>query len=140
MKKYEPELGQMCFGQPWKEYEVSEILIAALRAIEYKLDIVMWNINQEEYNSPFGNTGNRFKCKVFEVQSYNWNDDEIQGYNFKYKDIEISWYKYLGRGTTVNKAITNDEISKMLDDCLSAVKKYEKTERKQKVKEGKYPF
>ena len=124
LKKYEPELGQAVFGQPWKEFEASEMLIAALQAIEYRLDIVMGNIHQCEYDSPFSNTGNSFRCDTFEVQAYSWSDDE-QPYNFKYKDIEISWYKYLGRGTTVNRVITNNEIAMMLDDCLNALSRYQ---------------
>ena len=26
MEKYKPELGQMCFGQPWKEYKCPEYI------------------------------------------------------------------------------------------------------------------
>lgn len=33
MKKYEPELGQMVNGQPYKEYEASEELVTALECL-----------------------------------------------------------------------------------------------------------
>jgi len=124
MQDYEPEIGQYMFGQPYKEYQCSALLEAALSSINSELCRVMWNINQEEYNSPFYNNGNSFECPVFEIKAYSWSDDE-QPYNFKYKDIEISWYKHLGRGMSIGKQITNDEIAKMLDDCLEYLYKYE---------------
>ena len=59
----------------------------------------MWNKNQEEYDSPFDNTGNSFIGENFEVHAYDWDEDSSQEYNFKFGDIKISWYKYLGRGS-----------------------------------------
>ena len=123
MSEYEPELGQALFGQPYKEYGASDLLIAALREIGRELDRVMWNIHQKVYSSPFDNTGNSFKCDVFEAEAYSWNEDYDQQFNFKWHDVEVSWYKYLGRGTTVNQKISNNKISEMLDDCLSAIQK-----------------
>lgn len=127
--KYEPELGQMCFGQPSQELAVSNILEAALREISREWDRVMWNINQKELANPFENTGAKWKCNDFEVEAYDWNDENEQAYNFKWNDIKISWYKYLGRGMSPNREISNDEISKMLDDCLVALRNYEKEQR-----------
>lgn len=125
-KYYEPELGQAVFGQPWREYEASNLLIAALESIREELDRVMGNIFQKEYLSPFGNTGNYFYCPTFEVEAYSWNEDYKQEYNFKWKNIEVSWYKYLGRGTSVNRKVSPKEIGDMLNDCLDALLKYEK--------------
>jgi hypothetical protein len=100
---YEPELGQFLFGQPWQKLECPKLLEAALVMIDNELDRIMWNINQEAYSSPFENTGTSFKCyNIFEVKAYNWGD-KAQDYNFKWKDIEVSWYKYLGRGMSVNR-------------------------------------
>jgi hypothetical protein len=126
MKEYNPEIGQMMFGQPYQKYECSNLLQAALDMIDKELCRIMWNINQEEYKSPFQNTANSFKCDIFEVEAYSWNDDYKQKYNFKYRDIEISWYKYLGRGTSINRLISNDKIEILLEECLEALQKYEK--------------
>ena len=123
---YEPEFGQAIFGQPWQQHEASELLIAALEYLDSELCRVMWNKHQESYDSPFRNTGNSFKNDVFEVCAYSWDDTKEQPYNFKYNDIKISWYKYLGRGTTINRNISNDEISDMLDKCLESVKLIER--------------
>ena len=129
-KQYKPELGQMCFGQPCQTYEVSQLLAAALDAIRARLDIAMWNINQKDYSSPFGNTGNSFVCDVFEVHAYEWNEENEQSFNFKWKDIEVGWYKYLGRGMSVNREVKPEEIAVMLDECLAAIQEYEKKGRR----------
>lgn len=86
-----------------------------------QLDRVMWNIHQEKYPSPFENTANSFKNNVFEVQSYDWNDDVEQPYNFKCDDIEISWYKYLGRDTTINGEYEPQKIIDMFNKCLQSI-------------------
>ena len=118
--KYKPELGQVVWGQPHKEYAVPQIWDAALEAVRDVLDTVMWNIHQRSYENPFGNTGASFKCDVFEVQAYSWSDEE-QPFNFKWRDVEISWYKYLGRGMSANKELSADLAAQMLKECVDAV-------------------
>lgn len=108
-----------------KEYEVSDMLLCALEKIDEELSRIQWNINQKTYSSPFDNTANSFECPTFKVEAYSWDDNYDQPYNFKWKDVEISWYKYLGRGTFVNQNMSNDRIAEMLDDCLDALRKYE---------------
>lgn len=120
--EFEPELGQMAFGNAFKEFAVSEIVEASLMRISRELERVMWNELQRYYESPFANTGNRFKNETFEVNAYDWNDDE-QPYNFKWKDIEISWYKYCGRGLSSNVLITPEMSSEMLNECLESLRK-----------------
>ena len=118
------ELGQAIFGQPVQEYDCPLPIIALLEGIDSELDRVMWNNTQEDYPSPFSNTGNKFKNDTFEVEAYSWDDDR-QEYNFKYKDIQISWYKYLGRGTTINREVTPAEAFEMYEDCISSIKSLE---------------
>lgn len=126
MNNYEPELGQHVFGQPYKTYQASNLLIAALEAIGEELHRVMGNIHQEDFSSPFSNTGDSFKeIEEFQVDAYSWNEEYEQPWNFKWKDIEVSWYKYLGRGTSVNRDISASEISTMLDACIDALQKHE---------------
>jgi hypothetical protein len=124
-KQYEPELGQMIFGQPTQVYDCPEYIESLLRGISSELERVMWN-NKKQYNSPMDNTGEQFKNDTFEVNAYSWNDEEEQPYNFKYKDIEISWYKYLGRGMSINKPITEKQAVKMFDECIKSIRKMEK--------------
>lgn len=127
-KPYQPELGQMCFGQPWQQHETSELVRAVLSRIDDELGRVIWNTTQEAYNSPFGNTSESFKCDAFEVQAYSWAEDG-QPYNFKWRDVEISWYKYLGRGMSANKVLEPGLLSEMLDDCMAALSRYEEAAR-----------
>ena len=118
------ELGQLMFSpNVIHNYECEDWIVALLRDLDRKLQTVMWNINQEEYDSPFNNTGNEFIGENFEVHAYNWNEDVEQPYNFKCGVIEISWYKYLGRGTTINGLYTKDKIVKMYNMCLEEIRK-----------------
>ena len=59
-------------------------------------------------------------CDVFEVHAYNWDDETIQPYNFKCGDVEISWYKYLGRGMDIPE-LTYEELDDMLNECLKSL-------------------
>jgi len=123
---YIPEIGQAVFGQPYKEYAVPIIWHAALSFLDEELRRVMWNIYQEEYDSPFVNTGASFNgCKEFLVNAYSWDSEEEQPFNFKWRDIEISWYKYLGRGMSSNIPLTAELASEMLEDCIRAVEEFE---------------
>ena len=107
-----------------------DLLVAVLYLIEDELDRVMWNINQKEYDSPFQNTGNveGFKNDVFEVHAYDWNwdyedDDTHQPINFKWKDLEITWYKHFRRGLWWNRDFSELELSIMLEQCLESLRK-----------------
>lgn len=131
MTNYEPELGQACFGQPYQQYGCPALVYGVLSQIGEELDRIMWNIHQKKYDSPFGNTANKFKCDVFEVEAYSWNDDVEQEFNFKWRDVKISWYKYLGRGMSCNQKLSPDKTSEMLEDCLRALSDYEKKHEKE---------
>jgi len=125
-RQYISEIGQAVFGQPHKEYTVPIIWHAALSFLDEELRRVMWNIYQYEYDSPFANTGASFaKCEEFLVYAYSWDSDEEQPFNFKWRDIEISWYKYLGRGMSSNVPLTAELASEMLEECVRTVNDYE---------------
>lgn len=119
---YEPELGQAAFGQPCKQFKISNELEYALAAIETRLMLRMGQIDKH-YESPFRNTGSKFVCDTFAVEAYSWNDEVEQKWNFKWRDLEISWYKYIGRGMSANRKMTTKEIEEMLDDCLKAIER-----------------
>ena len=118
------ELGMFCLnGNKIQKYECPRWIVALLNEINAKLSVVMWNKYQTEYESPFCNTGTSFKNDVFEVSAYNWNDKVEQPYNFKCGDIEISWYKYCGRGTTINDNYEERYIIEMFDKCMESLDK-----------------
>lgn len=125
MSEYTPELGQAVFGQPYKEFEVPEIMDAALQYIRYELERVRWNIRQQRDPDPFGNYGAEYKNDTFHAVSYSWSDEE-QPYNFKWSDLEISWYKYMGRGMSANQEIDPNLAAQCLEECLESLRAWEK--------------
>ena len=140
------ELGNIAFNNNAnQEFNCPEYIVALLRDIERQLKRIMWNINQEEYDSPFDNTANNFKLDNFEIQAYSWNDD-VQDYNFIYKvdktkanmpDLKISWYKYLGRDTTINQEIDANVFIDIYNDIIQKLLNFEKREMTSK---GVYGF
>jgi len=121
------ELGNLMFNTNKNQvYNCPDYVVALLSDINRKLKIVAWNVDHKDFDSPFENTGNRWANDVFEVQAYSWNDDEEQQYNFKCGDIEISWYKYLGRDTTINNEYSEKEIIKMYNKCMKSLNKIDK--------------
>lgn len=103
-------------------YNVPEYVKAAFSLIDEEMQRVMWNINQEEFESPFENTGGEYKGKVFEVIAYDWDEDGHQEYNFKWKDYYVRWYKYCKRDTESNREMSPEECATMLEECLKELK------------------
>ena len=120
------ELGNLMFNQNKNQaYDCPEYVIDLLRGIESRLERIYWNNNQEELESPFQNTGNEMTIGNMIIRAYNWNEDTATDYNFKYNDLEISWYKYLGRDTTINidpnSEGFNDKIIEYYNECLELI-------------------
>lgn len=113
MSDYQPELGQAFFGQPWQKYGVPSRWEDALAVLSEKL-------NDPREGSPFGNTGRDFDCPTFSAHAYSWGDEE-QPWNFRWRDIRISWYKYLGRGMSCNVDLSDVSPDEMLRECLAAL-------------------
>lgn len=110
--------------------ECPEYIIALLSYIRDELDRLYWNKFQEEWDdNPFSNSGNveGFNNGTFEVHAYDWKyglddeDDDDEQPNFKYKDIEIIWYKYLGRGTRINREVYPEEVIDMFNKCMASL-------------------
>lgn len=120
----ELELGNLMFNTNKNQmYSCPNWVIALLREIDRTLYRVKYNMQQSDYDSPFDNTGNVYYNDVFEVQAYNWDDDTPQEYNFKWKDVKISWYKYLGRDTTINGQYEDSYLIKMFNECIESLHK-----------------
>lgn len=122
MSTYTPELGQAIFGQPHQQYEVPAIMEAVLDAISQEYGIAYWNAKQAECPSPFGNNGTRLETPTFKVHAYDWGDEE-QPWNFAWRDLRISWYKWCGRGMSANMQVTPDVANECLEECLAEIRK-----------------
>lgn len=118
------------FNQTLNAFATNDAIYATLLYLKEELDRIMWNINQEEYASPFANTGNHFSTDVFTVRAYDWDwdyseSDTPQPPNFVWRDFQITWYKWFGRGMDTNRQITYVELGKMLTDCLKSLHQFE---------------
>ena len=100
---------------------------AILDYIRKEMDRLYWNKYQEEMNSPFDNTGAAYSNDTFSVMAYYWGDDDdlIQQPNFKYKDIEIRWYKHSNRGmsVTTQHPISYEDLVIMVNDCVESLRR-----------------
>ncbi len=108
MSEYEPELGQALFGQPSQEMKCDQLTEAALVV----LSALLQARDQDAY-TPFDNSGSELRTTRFHVESYSWGDDP-QPYNFAWRDLRVSWYKYLGRGMSCNRNLRPGEVSEMV--------------------------
>lgn len=113
-KPYEPELGQALFGQPTQTQPASESTHRVVEAAR-----CIWSVLTTEPDTPFSNSGyGLFSGDRVEVESYSWNEDYAQPWNLKWRDWEVSWYKYAGRGMTQNRDLTVSERRQFLRDCI----------------------
>ena len=109
-----------------KEYEVPKIWEAALSFIDDQLSRVMWNIHEKDWLSPFENTNNSFSCPIFSVSSR---------FNFKWRNVEISWYKYFGRGMTANRLLSAEEAEIMLEEVLDFLNQMDNAKKTPSVRQ-----
>lgn len=125
---YEPELGQL-FGQPHQELSCPEYVYKTLDALR-----AHFSLSNGVLNTPFDNSGERFKNDTFEANAYDWSEcmceDEDapcscghvpQAYNFKWRNFEVSWYKYLGRGMSMNRKTSKEECLEMYKECAKSL-------------------
>lgn len=99
----------------------TNLIEAVLASIHRELTRIMESY-YEDFASPFLNSGNSYSNDTFQVQAYRWDTPNI--WNFKWRDIEIKWYKNFGRGLEV-KDLSFEEINDMLNDCLQSLEKEE---------------
>jgi len=43
--------------------------------------------------------------------------------NFRYQGIDVRWYKYIGRGMTINRGVTRKELVAMFRACFASITK-----------------
>ncbi len=118
------ELGQALLGHPVQSHDVPEIWIAALDAVNDEIELVLFNERQIAVSGPMCNSGERYDCDVFSAHAYDWGNED-QPWNFKWRDVRVSWYKWCGRGMSANMPLTPDMAAEMLSECLAAVKSAE---------------
>ncbi len=103
--------------------KVNESVETALALLSSIWDIHTKHMDKKEIDNPFKNTGYKYDGECFSAHAYSWVEDEEQPWNFKWKDVEITWYKYLGRGMEINKEITTDKLIEMVNECGKEIEK-----------------
>lgn len=84
-------------------------LQAHLALIRDIYETEFWNRFQRDCDeNPFANTAHTFACNDAFISAYEWNDEENDGVNFRYKGLAVSWYKYFPRGLYYE---TDEEIT-----------------------------
>lgn len=125
---YEPELGQMLFGNPTSEYEVPDYVEAFLAHVLREIDRVYWNTHQGRWDE-----GGEFtEWPFLQYRPYWWGDcDCEEGHppdcpsvlpNLAFGGVEVRWYKHFGRGMSTNTRQSEVEWRKWLDRCLEAIR------------------
>ena len=114
MADYKPELGQLVFGQGSQNKVCASGLSAALTAL-----CSIWEVTRPDTPNPFENSGcGEHSGKRFKAYAYSWSD-EPQEFNFAWRDVRVSWYKYLGRGMSVNRDVSEAETRELLRECAA---------------------
>ena len=112
MKSYEPELGQMAFGQPTQQLKVSQEVESAMTALANAWDVM------SSTDNPFSNTAAQFNGSRVRVHAYSWGEN-AQPWNLAWRDFRVSWYKYCGRGMSMNRETCREEMAELLADALA---------------------
>lgn len=63
-------------------------------------------------------TGGCYHGTAFQVShsSHAWN--------FKWKDIEVSWHPCLGHNMSINRKVSKEEIAELLEECLTELNNF----------------
>ena len=122
---YEPELGQACFGNPWGEYEATEPVQSFLMYILDEIARVFWNNQQQEWDRHEDPN-----IPGIEFRGYYWGGDEEEAAKPNFKllsmpEVELRWYKYPGRGLTVNRYRSLEEWALWFEECLAVIRAVE---------------
>ena len=107
------------------EFEVFEYVEALMFHLHRELKRVYWNWHQKTLEEsdwqlldlPDG----------MEFRRYYWGDEPELGQlpNFKFRDVIINWYKYIGRGMSTNKDWNEKQWREWFDAAMSALQQYD---------------
>ncbi len=125
MSEFSPESWvQVLCGNPTSSCAIPEFAEALFDYILHEIARVYGNINQEswsiKYTSDPGIPG-------LEVRAYYWgaDADEAAKPNFVFRDVEIRWYKYTGRGMSCIHDLSPEKWIEWFDACLQAIRDHE---------------
>jgi len=71
--------------------------------------------------NPFRNTGTSYENDTFVVHSYNWVTEDDGFFRHPESGIEVSWYKWLGRGMCTNYFMEEKDFINIINDCIHSL-------------------
>lgn len=141
---YDVPFNQAMLGNAWSELDLGEHKRYVAEKL-YQLSEKLGRINPDDQaHGCLGGEwgyGQDFKNDVFEMHPYYWGDCDCGAEkswvekdtheftcstvrpNFRYQDIEIRWYKYIGREMTISREVTRQELIAMFRKCFASVAK-----------------
>ena len=136
MTDYQPELGQMIFGNPTGDYDCPDYVITLLEGLLGEIERVYWNRGQEAWE--------RFhdpKIPGITFRPYYWGDDETEASlpNFVVEGVnaEIRWYKHPHRGVSATVNWDPDQWVVWFDVAMKLITEHEdEQERIERKVEG----
>ena len=69
--------------------------------------------------NPCHNSAESYANSKFRMAAYDWSKQ--REWNFVWRDVVVSWYKYNGRCMSCNMALTTQDAIDMLLECLPSV-------------------
>ena len=99
------------------------ILEAVICSIGNEYERLYWNKHHKNFSSPLSNSGESYGNNVFMMRAYDFNGNYLP--NFKYKTLQVWWYKHIGRGTYAkcDSRFDLDFLSEMYKDCVRSLRR-----------------
>lgn len=122
-ENYEPEVGQAIFGSPTGKYAVPDYAESLVFGVLREFDRVYWNIHQKAHEDTTADLGG------VSYRAYWWGDQDAPGAALPNlaidgDDVEVRWYKYPGRGMSVNRSMTPSDWIKWHDVALTLLREH----------------
>lgn len=130
---YTPELGQAAFGNPTGEYEVSDVGAAVIAALLDEVRRVYWNRAQAEIDfrdEAAAEMWNAYGSGI-EWHAYWWGDDDVPEAarpNLLFRNVAVRWYKWPGRGESVDREMDAGDWAEWLTAGLAAARSADERE------------
>jgi hypothetical protein len=115
LPEYFPEFSQAIFGNIWQPHEAY-----------WCKNGIMWLT--ETIRVSFGidfDSEAEFESELFDLRPYYWGNEKsetkLPNFHYKPKDIQVFWYKYLGRGMTSNQKQIPIDWPSIITSCSQFV-------------------
>lgn len=103
-------------------YKLSEMILQKSLSLDRRPE----NYGQEFKNETFEMLPCQWRCSCDAAYNHNVNSHKVdcitEQPNFKCGDVEIRWYKYIGRAMNSNRVVTLNELKKIFKKCMKSLK------------------